>query len=62
MWHAWEKNRNSYKILVGNPRERDCFKTKCRSQGNIKMDLTESGQGMMIGLFWLRIRSSVWLL
>jgi hypothetical protein len=53
--------RNSYGILVGKLEERRRLVRPRRRWGNnIKMDLREIM--VWIGLIWLRIRSSGWLL
>jgi hypothetical protein len=51
------ENRNAYRILVGMPEgRRPLGRPRLRWVDNIKMDLRD------IGLIWLRIGTSGWLL
>jgi hypothetical protein len=56
---------NAYKILVGKPEGKKLLgRPRCRWVYNIKMDLRETEWDGMdwIGLIWLRIGTSEWLL
>jgi hypothetical protein len=55
--------RNAYRILVGMPEgKRPLGRPRRRWVDNIKMDLSEIGWGVWIGLIWLRIGTSGGLL
>jgi hypothetical protein len=58
------EKRNVYRILVGKPEgKRPLGRPRRRWVDNIKMDLREIGwDGEWIGLIWLRIGTSGWLL
>jgi hypothetical protein len=57
------KNRNAYRILVGNPEgKRSLGRPKRRWVDNIKMDVREIGCMVWIGLIGLRIGTSGGLL
>jgi hypothetical protein len=50
-------------LIVGKPDgRRSLGRLRHRWDDNIKMDVREVGWGALIGLFWLRIRTSGWLL
>jgi hypothetical protein len=50
------ENRNTYKILVGKPKEkRPLVRPTCRWKANIKMDLKIYDGRVWIRLAWLRI-------
>jgi hypothetical protein len=50
------KMRKGYKILAGIPAEkRQLGRPSHRLQGDIKMDLRDTGFGKMIGFVWLKI-------
>jgi hypothetical protein len=56
MWHAWERGRNVYRVLVGKPEgKRSLERPRCRWEDGIKMNLRETGWGVWSGFTWLRI-------
>jgi hypothetical protein len=56
MWHAWERGRNVYRVLVGKPEgKRPLERPGRRWENGIKMNLREIGWGVLSGLTWLRI-------
>ena len=54
----WE-NRGVYWVLVWKPEgKRPLGRPRPRCEDNIKLDLNEAGWGALIGLIWLRRRTS----
>jgi hypothetical protein len=46
MWHAWERGRNLYRVLVGKPiGKQPLGRPRHRWEDGIKMDLREIGCG-----------------
>jgi hypothetical protein len=57
------ETRNAYRILLGMPEgKRPLGRPKRRWVDNIKMDLRDPSGMVWIGLVWLRIWTSGWLL
>jgi hypothetical protein len=53
MWHAQEKDRKVYKVLVGNPEgKRPLGRPRHRWEDGIRMDLREIRLG---GVDWIRL-------
>jgi hypothetical protein len=59
MWHAWERRRKVYKVLVGKPERK---RLRRRWEDEIIMNLREIDWGGVSGFSWLRIRTGVGLL
>jgi hypothetical protein len=58
-----EEERNAYEILIGKPEEkRPLERPRRRWEGNIRMDLRETGWERVDGCIWLRIGTSGGLL
>jgi hypothetical protein len=59
---TYGEKRNACRILVGKPEgERPLGRQRRRCVNNIKPDLRENGM-VWIGLIWLKIGTSGWLL
>jgi hypothetical protein len=57
------EERKVYKVLVGKPEgKRPLGRPRRRWEDGIRMDLTENGLGVWIGINWLRIRTGGGLL
>jgi hypothetical protein len=51
MWHAWERGRKIYRVLVGKPEgKRPLERPRRRWEDGIRMDLSEIGCG---GVEWI---------
>jgi hypothetical protein len=48
MWHAWEKGRNVYRVLLRKPEGKGpLVRPRLRWENGIKMDLREIGWGLV---------------
>jgi hypothetical protein len=49
VWHAWEKERKVYKVLVGKPEgKRPLGRSRRRWEDRISMNLREIGSGCRV--------------